>query len=143
MRKFLAAEEEKRENFQQLSESQFSRGPINSRALFSGVLIERSFSRAKYRESLISRVSRLTFLHLVDRPAILTIQNRVSFAKLLYWSIVDKTLNMRHTNTTMNLKRKRILQYTCVNNLSELGSVLKYPARREFYSKNCCTVTGK
>lgn len=39
--------------------------------------------------------------------SLLTIQNRVSLAKSLYWSIVDKTLNMRHTNTTMNLERKK------------------------------------
>jgi len=46
----------------------------------------------------------------------LTIQNRVSFAKLLYWSIVDKTLNMRHTNTTMNLKKKTFRDITVRRN---------------------------
>lgn len=50
-------------------------------------------------------MSRERFCTIVGR--LLTIQNRVSFAKLLYWSIVDKTLNMRHTNTTMNLKKER------------------------------------
>ena len=33
-----------------------------------------------------------------------TIQNRVSFAKSAYWSIVDNTLNMRQMSTIMNLK---------------------------------------
>lgn len=41
----------------------------------------------------------------------LTIQNNVSLAKLLYWSIVDRTLKMRHTKTTMNLQREKTHYY--------------------------------
>lgn len=33
----------------------------------------------------------------------ISIQNNVSLAKLLYWSIVDNTLNIRQTKTSMNL----------------------------------------
>ena len=36
----------------------------------------------------------------------LTIQNSVSFAKLVYCSIVDNTLNIRHMSTIMNLGQK-------------------------------------
>lgn len=38
---------------------------------------------------------------------LLTIQKRVSLAKLLYWSMVDRTLNIRHTKTTMNLRTNK------------------------------------
>lgn len=38
----------------------------------------------------------------------LTIQNNVSLAKLEYASIVDNTLNIRHTSTTMNLWTKYV-----------------------------------
>lgn len=33
----------------------------------------------------------------------ISIQNNVSFAKSLYWSIVDRTLNIKQTSTSMNL----------------------------------------
>ena len=35
-----------------------------------------------------------------------TIQKRVSLAKSSYSSMVERTLNMRHTRTTMNLKEE-------------------------------------
>lgn len=34
----------------------------------------------------------------------ISIQNNVSLAMFIYWSIVDKTLNIRHTSTSINLK---------------------------------------
>lgn len=37
---------------------------------------------------------------------ILTIQKRVSLAKVAYWSMVDKTLKIKQTSTIMNLKGK-------------------------------------
>lgn len=39
----------------------------------------------------------------IKNVRIRTIQNNVSFANPEYSSIVDRTLNIRHTNTTMNL----------------------------------------
>lgn len=43
-----------------------------------------------------------------------TIQNSVSFANPEYSSIVDSTLKIRHTNTTMNLWAK-IKQYVTLH----------------------------
>ena len=36
-----------------------------------------------------------------------TIQNSVSLAKFVYWSIVDNTLNIRHISTIMKLQEKQ------------------------------------
>ncbi len=41
-----------------------------------------------------------------NRKCKLTIQNSVSFAKLEYWSIVERTLKMRQISTIMNLQRE-------------------------------------
>lgn len=49
---------------------------------------------------------------------ILTIQKSVSLAKFVYDSIVERTLNMRHTRTSINLKQNKFLKlFTSTNKI--------------------------
>lgn len=51
----------------------------------------------------------------------ISIQNKVSFANLLYSSIVDNTLNIRHTKTSKNLKWKKKKQRKMILAIRKLG----------------------
>lgn len=59
----------------------------------------------------------------------ISIQNNVSFANSAYISIVDKTLNIKHTNTSINLQSS--IQATSMN--YNLKKIEKWWKKKGYY----------